>query len=86
MDLTEAYDQLAALIPTACDEPPAPFRNRQGASWRFNPVTAELAANLLMDQAELAKITDLLWERKQVILYGPPGTGKTYLATSWRAT
>ena len=33
-----------------------------------------------MDQAELAKIADLLWERKQIILYGPPGTGKTYLA------
>ena len=34
-----------------------------------------------MDQAELAKIADLLWERKQIILYGPPGTGKTYLAS-----
>ena len=34
-----------------------------------------------MDQAELAKIADLLWERKQIIFYGPPGTGKTYLAS-----
>ena len=34
-----------------------------------------------MDQAELSKISDLLWERRQVIFYGPPGTGKTYLAT-----
>ena len=34
-----------------------------------------------MDQAELTKIVDLLWERKQIILYGPPGTGKTYLAS-----
>ena len=34
-----------------------------------------------MDQAELEKIADLLWERKQVIFYGPPGTGKTYLAS-----
>ena len=33
-----------------------------------------------MDTAELRKIADLLWERKQVIFYGPPGTGKTYLA------
>src|SRR6185437_6612875 len=33
-----------------------------------------------MDQAELQKIADLLWERRQVIFYGPPGTGKTYLA------
>ena len=35
---------------------------------------------MLMDQTELAKIADLLWEQKQIILYGPPGTGKTYLA------
>ena len=45
-------------------------------------MTAEFAAELLMDQAELQKIADLLWERKQVIFYGPPGTGKTYLARS----
>ena len=44
-------------------------------------MTPDFAAALLMDQAELAKITDLLWERKQVIFYGPPGTGKTYLAS-----
>ena len=43
-------------------------------------MTAELAADLLMDAAELEKIRDLLWERKQIIFYGPPGTGKTYLA------
>ena len=48
---------------------------------RFNPITPEFAEDLLMDKAELAKIVDLLWERKQIILYGPPGTGKTYLAS-----
>ena len=47
----------------------------------FNPITAHFAQNLLMDLAELTKIVELLWERKQVILYGPPGTGKTYLAS-----
>ena len=47
----------------------------------FNPVTDAIADDLLMDRAELAKIVDLLWERRQIILYGPPGTGKTFLAT-----
>jgi 5-methylcytosine-specific restriction enzyme B len=81
VDLTEAYDQLADLIPRRLApellvKPPEPKREL-----RFNPVTAEFAANVLMDQAELVKIVDLLWERKQVIFYGPPGTGKTYLAS-----
>ena len=49
-------------------------------------IPAEVAARLLMDQGELQKIADLLWERKQVIFYGPPGTGKTYLARSWRGS
>jgi 5-methylcytosine-specific restriction protein B len=43
-------------------------------------VTSELAAELLMDQAELAKIARLLWEKRQLVLHGPPGTGKTFLA------
>jgi 5-methylcytosine-specific restriction protein B len=46
----------------------------------FHPVTAELADELMLDQAELEKIADLLWERRQIVLYGPPGTGKTWLA------
>jgi 5-methylcytosine-specific restriction enzyme B len=81
VDLTEAYDQLAALVPEHVpSEPPstAPVPVRRELA--FNPITPHFAANLLMDPAELAKIADLLWERKQIILYGPPGTGKTYLA------
>ena len=31
----------------------------------FNPVTAETAADLLMDRVELQKIADLLWERSR---------------------
>ena len=83
VDLTEAYDQLAALIPQGAEEKPPPVRmtEKPQRTLSLSPVTAELAANLLMDAAELAKIRDLLWERKQVIFYGPPGTGKTYLAT-----
>ncbi len=81
VDLTEAYDQLSDLIPRGLApelpaKPPEPKREL-----RFNPVTPEFAARMLLDQAELDKIRDLLWERKQLILYGPPGTGKTYLAS-----
>ena len=81
VDLTEAYDQLAALIPRElAPEPPARTPEPIRRELAFNLITREFAANLLIDQAELAKIADLLWERKQIILYGPPGTGKTYLA------
>ena len=72
VDLTEAYEQLAALT-----VPVAPPPRRELA---FRPVTAEFAYDLFMGRDELAKIADLLWERKQIILYGPPGTGKTWLA------
>jgi 5-methylcytosine-specific restriction protein B len=82
VDLTEAYRQLAALIPSERPVEPQPSApvppQRQLA---FHPITEEFAAQMLLDRAELAKIADLLWERKQTVLYGPPGTGKTYLAT-----
>jgi 5-methylcytosine-specific restriction protein B len=82
VDLTEAYEQLAALVPhDAAPEPPTTVAEPARRELSFNPVTPDFAQNLLMDQAELAKIVDLLWERKQIILYGPPGTGKTYLAS-----
>ena len=82
VDLTEAYDQLAALVPhDAAPEPPAAVAEPARRELGFDPVTPDFAQNLLMDEAELSKIVDLLWERKQIILYGPPGTGKTYLAS-----
>lgn len=84
VDLTEAYDQLAILpFPHPDEVPVVPPIVREPARRQlaFNAVTPDFAEGLLMDQAELAKISDLLWERKQVILYGPPGSGKTYLAT-----
>ena len=82
VDLTEAYEQLAALVPHGTPpEPPATVAEPARRELGFTPITPDFADSLLMDQAELAKIVDLLWERKQVILYGPPGTGKTYLAT-----
>jgi 5-methylcytosine-specific restriction enzyme B len=81
VDLTEAYEQLAALVPHGpTPEPPEVVTEPPRRPLGFNPVALDFAERLLLDQAELVKITDLLWERKQIILYGPPGTGKTYLA------
>jgi len=82
VDLTEAYDQLADLLPGKHEEPAAPVRaiEKEQRTLAFRPVTAGCAADLLMEEGELRKIAELLWERKQVIFYGPPGTGKTYLA------
>jgi 5-methylcytosine-specific restriction protein B len=82
VDLTDAYDQLAVLVPRKPVEAAESVREieKEQRTLGFNSVTAATAADLLMDTAELQKIADLLWERKQVIFYGPPGTGKTYLA------
>jgi 5-methylcytosine-specific restriction protein B len=82
VDLTEAYGQLAGLTPLMVEEPPGPVPEpkKEQRTLSFNSVTAEAAADLLMDRTELQKVAELLWERKQVIFYGPPGTGKTYLA------
>lgn len=41
---------------------------------------AELAEELLFEEADLRKIERLLEHKGQVIFYGPPGTGKTYVA------
>jgi 5-methylcytosine-specific restriction protein B len=82
VDLTEAYDQLAALIPYEVPpEPPVSVPAPVRRELSFNTITPEFAKGLELDQAELAKIADLLWEKNQIIFYGPPGTGKTYLAT-----
>jgi 5-methylcytosine-specific restriction enzyme B len=81
VDLTEAYDQLANLVPRKVVlEDFAAAVEVPKRELRFNDITQSFAEGLLMDPAELAKIADLLWERKQIIFYGPPGTGKTYLA------
>jgi 5-methylcytosine-specific restriction protein B len=83
-DLTDAYAQLAALIPemNGPENPPSVRdKDKEPPKLTFTPVTTDLANSLLMDQNELEKIADLLWDRKQLIFYGPPGTGKTYLAT-----
>jgi 5-methylcytosine-specific restriction protein B len=82
VDLTEAYDQLVALVPGKGEQGPRPDLDDEKPRpiLSFKDVTPEAATRLLMDLGELQKIADLLWDRKQLIFYGPPGTGKTYLA------
>lgn len=64
----------------AIDEPvePTPVQ-AAGDSGRADPLP-ELAARLLLDEAYLREIADLLDHKRQVVFYGPPGTGKTYVA------
>jgi 5-methylcytosine-specific restriction protein B len=82
VDLTAAYDQLASLVPGTAQQVPLDVlvKEKPQRTLAFRPLTAEVAVDLLMDQGELQKIADLLWDRRQLIFYGPPGTGKTYLA------
>jgi dynein-related subfamily AAA family protein len=44
------------------------------------PIDAEFASKLHLPSAWLAGLTEMLEDKKQLILYGPPGTGKTYIA------
>jgi 5-methylcytosine-specific restriction protein B len=73
---TAAIESLLANLGVGLTEPvPTPARELS-----FEPISAELADDLLIDADWLQHLADLLWDRKQVILYGPPGTGKTYMA------
>jgi 5-methylcytosine-specific restriction enzyme B len=76
VELTEDVAAIESLLTDLRIEPPAAPKR----VLRFEPVTAELADDLLIDVGWLQRQVDLLWERRQLILYGPPGTGKTFLA------
>ena len=81
-DVVELTEDLAVIESLLADlgvslTEPAPAPDRE---LRFEPITGELADDLLVDRDWLQRQADLLWDRKQIILYGPPGTGKTYLA------
>jgi 5-methylcytosine-specific restriction protein B len=56
------------------------LRDREPAAGAAPIGLAGLADELLIDQAWLAEVVELLRDKRQVIFYGPPGTGKTYVA------
>jgi 5-methylcytosine-specific restriction enzyme B len=47
---------------------------------RLEPLPAEVADDLLVSEAWLNDVVELLNEKRQLVFYGPPGTGKTFLA------
>lgn len=87
VDLTNLRDAVAAIRPgggvETADEvvgdPPAPVAKRTADL----PTPPEsLAESLHVEHEWLRFVTDMLRQRKQIILHGPPGTGKTYVATT----
>lgn len=55
----------------------------RGASGIVPPGPADLgrlADELLVDEAFLLRVAQLLDDKRQVVFYGPPGTGKTFVA------
>lgn len=56
------------------------LRDREPAAGAAPIGLGGLADELLIDQAWLAEVVELLRDKRQVIFYGPPGTGKTYVA------
>lgn len=87
VDLTNLRDAVAAIhsggeSETADEhvvDPPAPVAKRTADL----PTPPEsLAESLHVDHEWLWAVTDMLRQRKQIVLHGPPGTGKTYVATT----
>lgn len=68
----EGDEESSAVPHTAV--PRAPIRNVPTYS------LVDLASRLLLDEAYLARIGQLLLDKGQAIFYGPPGTGKTFIA------
>jgi 5-methylcytosine-specific restriction protein B len=83
VDLTAAYDVVAALLPKEDDPDTGPKPGQGPVSEtvpQLPPVTDELALRLFLPRPDLQEIVDLLQSRQQLVFYGPPGTGKTYVA------
>ena len=58
MDLIEAYDDLAALVPGSAESAPNVREiEEEQRQLRFGPVTAEVAADLLLDNRRQQLLT-----------------------------
>jgi hypothetical protein len=82
--VVRSWPALATALHEAADRLPAPPepepRAEAVAAAPLPPITAALAAELLLPQSWLQSRLDVLAARRQIVLYGPPGTGKTWLA------
>ena len=82
--VVRSWPALATALREAAYQLPAPLEPEPKpdvvAAAALPPITAQLAADLLLPQSWLQRRLDLLAARRQVVLYGPPGTGKTWLA------
>lgn len=47
---------------------------------------SQLAERLTLDEEFLVMVSDLLADKRQIVLYGPPGTGKTFIARELAST
>lgn len=77
--LQPVFDRIRAVPPNEVEAPPRPdpVVGPEGAD---EVSLSDLADELLLDEAFLQTVVDLLDDKGQVIFYGPPGTGKTFVA------
>lgn len=82
VEITDALPDLEALLTGDIEgtEEAEPTPASDTGHLSFPEISDAFAASVHMPVDFLADVTDLLFERRQIILYGPPGTGKTYLA------
>ena len=80
VEITEAAAELETLLQTPAGDWQPEDTKEMDAPAMFRAMTERVADALNMPISFLQEVSDLLAERRQIILYGPPGTGKTYLA------
>lgn len=79
-DVTEDLTEFARRAGVDLSEVEAPPRPIADVPSSLRAADSDLADRLLLPQAWLQEVIDLLDRKRQVVFYGPPGTGKTYVA------
>lgn len=77
--LQPVFDRIRAVPPIEAEPPPGPD-TVDGPEGADEVSLSDLADELLLDEAFLQTVVDLLDDKGQVIFYGPPGTSKTFVA------
>lgn len=80
-EITELLPELEQIFLAAVDSYATDsISTSRATALQLSKVDDDFAEELMLDQAWLNEIVDLLERKRQLIFYGPPGTGKTYLA------